>query len=247
MKIILHLSLLLICIGLKAQIAEGDKIGDLHIQPVYHGSLALEYSGKSIYIDPYGGAALYESLPSPDIILITDIHGDHYDTATLEAIDPENSLIIAPKAVYDKMNDTMKEQTVVLNNGDSKDAEGITIKAIPMYNLPEADDAPHVKGRGNGYVLTLGKTTVYISGDTEGIPEMRNLKGIDIAFVCMNLPYTMDVDQAADAVLEFKPGIVYPYHYRGRPDMSDVATFKKIVNDNDPNIEVRLKDWYPKS
>lgn len=103
------------------------------------------------------------------------------------------------------------------------------IQAIPMYNLPESPESRHIKGRGNGYILTIDNTRIYISGDTEDIPEMRALKNIDIAFICMNLPYTMDIHQAASAVLEFKPKIVYPYHYRGRPDMSDTAAFKQII------------------
>jgi L-ascorbate metabolism protein UlaG (beta-lactamase superfamily) len=120
---------------------------------------------------------------------------------------------------------------------------GITIQAIPMYNLtPERADF-HVKGRGNGYVIGLGGSRIYVSGDTEDIPEMRGLEGIDAAFVCMNLPYTMDVEAAADAVLEFRPRIVYPYHYRGRPEVSDIGRFRELVAAN-PAIEVRLLRWY---
>ena len=117
------------------------------------------------------------------------------------------------------------------------------VKAMPMYNLPEADDSHHRKGRGNGYILTLGGKSVYISGDTEDIPEMRKLEKIDVAFVCMNLPYTMNIDQAASAVLEFKPKIVYPYHYRGQ----DIKSFQKLVNKKNKKIDVRLRDWYPGS
>jgi L-ascorbate metabolism protein UlaG (beta-lactamase superfamily) len=122
---------------------------------------------------------------------------------------------------------------------------GIDILAIPMYNLPESDDAKHVKGRGNGYLLNLAGKSIYISGDTADIPEMRNLNDIDIAFVCMNLPYTMDINQAASAVLDFKPKIVYPYHYRGRPEISDTEAFGKLVNAENKDIEVRLRNWYP--
>jgi L-ascorbate metabolism protein UlaG (beta-lactamase superfamily) len=138
----------------------------------------------------------------------------------------------------------MKKQLVVMNNADTIKIQGIAIEAIPMYNLREEALKFHNKGRGNGYVLTLGKTRVYISGDTEDIPEMRALKNIDIAFVCMNLPFTMPVASAADAVLDFKPKIVYPYHYRGRPEVSDTSLFKKLVNEKNSKIEVRLRDWY---
>jgi len=136
---------------------------------------------------------------------------------------------------------------IILKNGDQQVVSGISIQAIPMYNLPESATAMHTKGRGNGYVLSLGGKNIYISGDTQGIPEMRSLKNIDIAFVCMNLPYTMDVKEAADAVLAFKPKIVYPYHYRGQNGLSDVNAFKSLVEAGDKNIEVRLRNWYPGS
>ena len=113
-----------------------------------------------------------------------------------------------------------------------------------MYNFPETPDAKHTKGRGNGYILDLGGKKIYISGDTGPIPEMMILKNIDIAFVCMNLPYTMDIKDASRSVLVFKPKIVYPYHYRGKDGMSDTAEFKKIVESGDPKIEVRLRNWY---
>ncbi len=113
-----------------------------------------------------------------------------------------------------------------------------------MYNLPETPDSRHTKGRGNGYVLDFGGKNVYISGDTEDIPEMRQLKNIDVAFVCMNQPYTMEVSQASDAVLDFKPKIVYPYHYRGQGGLSDVDAFKKSVVEGNKSIEVRLRNWY---
>jgi L-ascorbate metabolism protein UlaG (beta-lactamase superfamily) len=113
-----------------------------------------------------------------------------------------------------------------------------------MYNLPNDSTARHPKGRGNGYILTLGDKKFYISGDTEDIPEMRSLKNIDVAFVCMNLPYTMSIEQAANAVLAFKPKIVYPYHYRGQDGFSDIQKFKTLVNNGDASIDVRLKDWY---
>jgi L-ascorbate metabolism protein UlaG (beta-lactamase superfamily) len=122
---------------------------------------------------------------------------------------------------------------------------GVSVVAIPMYNLSEGTKTMHTKGRGNGYILGIGGKQLYISGDTQGIPEMRSLKDIDIAFVCMNLPYTMDVAEAADAVLAFKPKIVYPYHYRGQNGLSDVNSFKSLVEKGNKNIEVRLRNWYP--
>lgn len=233
-----------------AQRPQADKIetskGPLTIQPLNHATLALMWQGKTVYVDPTGGAAMFEGLSTPDLILITDIHGDHFDTKTLEALDENKAKLIVPQAVADKLPAALKGKAVVLNNGKTITQMGIRIEAIPMYNLPQSADAKHTKGRGNGYVLTFGNKRIYISGDTSGIPEMRGLKNIDVAFVCMNLPYTMDIKEAAEAVLDFKPKVVYPYHYRGQNGLSDTEGFKKMVNDKNKNIEVRLRDWYAK-
>jgi L-ascorbate metabolism protein UlaG (beta-lactamase superfamily) len=221
--------------------------GDIKITPILHGTLVLEYEGKTIYVDPYGGASLFSGQKSPDIVLITDIHGDHHNQETLDGLDLKNAIIVAPKAVAEKLPSGSSKSIQVMNNGDTETISGITISAIPMYNLPETDDSRHPKGRGNGYIVQLGNKKVYLSGDTEDIPEMRSLKGIDVAFVCMNLPYTMDINQAADAVSEFKPAIVYPYHYRGTEGLADVEEFKSIVNSKAPEVEVRLGNWYPQN
>jgi len=221
------------------------KKGDLIVQPILHGTLVMQFNGKIIYVDPYGGANAFAGIAKPDLILITDIHGDHLNEDTLDALEINNTPIIVPQAVADKISATYHDQLHILANDEHKKFIGIDIKAMPMYNLPMSDDAKHVKGRGNGYLLQFGKKKVYISGDTAGIDEMRKLKDIDIAFVCMNLPYTMDVKEAASAVLDFKPSVVYPYHYRGKPDMSDTAVFKTIVNEANSDIEVRLRNWYP--
>lgn len=219
--------------------------GELTIQPVLHGTLMIQFKEKTIYVDPYGGAEAFQGLDKADLILITDIHGDHLNESTLDALEAEGTPIIAPQAVKDKMSEKYQKTTSVVNNGEKIEEMGLPIEAIPMYNLPEAPDAKHVKGRGNGYIVTFGDKRVYISGDTEDIPEMRGLKNIDIAFVCMNLPYTMDINQASSAVIEFEPAIVYPYHYRGRPDMSDTTEFKALVDRGSKDIEVRLRNWYP--
>ena len=131
----------------------------------------------------------------------------------------------------------------VLANGASTSWQGVTIEAVPMYNLDPQKQKFHPKGRGNGYLLTLGGKRVYIAGDTEDIPEMRALENIDVAFVCMNLPYTMNVAAAADAVLEFQPMVVYPYHYRGTDGMSDLGEFRSLVASN-AAIDVRVLAWY---
>ena len=204
----------------------------------------LSVKGTVIYADPTG-ADHYKGIAPPAIILITDIHGDHFDPKTIEAVKTANTILVVPQAVADKLPEADKNHLVVLKNGDNSTQSGISIMAIPMYNLPETADAKHTKGRGNGYVLGIGGKNIYISGDTQGIPEMRSLKNIDLAFVCMNLPYTMDIKEAADAVLAFKPKIVYPYHYRGQNGLSDINGFKALVDAGKQAIDVRLRNWYP--
>jgi L-ascorbate metabolism protein UlaG (beta-lactamase superfamily) len=221
-------------------------MGPLVIQPIQHASMVLSFHGLTIYIDP-NGADNFKGLAAPNLIIITDIHGDHFDLRTIEAVKSSTTLLVVPQVVADKLPASDKDHLLVMKNGDNTTQMGISISALPMYNLPESPTAMHTKGRGNGYVLGLGGKNVYISGDTQGIPEMRSLKNIDIAFVCMNLPYTMDVKEAADAVLAFKPKIVYPYHYRGQNGFSDINTFKSLVEAGNKNIDVRLRNWYPGS
>lgn len=218
-----------------------DQVDNLTVHPVEHASMIFSLPDKTIFVDPVDHLSEFERAGSPDIILITDIHGDHFSIKTLDGISMENTTLVVPQAVADKLPEKYRSKAIILHNGEQKTVKEIVIKAIPMYNLPESSDAFHLKGRGNGYLLMLDEKRVYISGDTEGIPEMRQLKNIDVAFVCMNLPYTMDIHQAADAVLDFKPKIVYPYHY----GKSDVQAFKKIVESKNSTIDVRLLDWYP--
>jgi L-ascorbate metabolism protein UlaG (beta-lactamase superfamily) len=165
------------------------------------------------------------------------------DFETLKALDLSNTTVIAPKAVVDKFPDDLKvKTTITLNNGDSITLNGHSFKAIPMYNLREEALKYHAEGRDNGYVLTTKEERIYISGDTEDIPEMRAIENIDKAFVCMNLPYTMTIDIAVSAVLEFKPKLVYPYHYRGTDGFSNVTSFKTLINQENKIIEVVLLD-----
>ncbi|MEP6724592.1 MAG: MBL fold metallo-hydrolase [Bacteroidota bacterium] len=231
-----------------AQLAAPDTLqtttGAIIIQPVQHASLVLSINSMVIYADP-SGPENYKGLAAPNIILITDIHGDHFDIKSIEALKTANTILIVPQVVADKLPEADKTHLVIMKNGESKTQSGIAIRAIPMYNLPENAAAMHTKGRGNGYVLGIGGKNIYISGDTQGIPEMRSLAAIDVAFVCMNLPYTMDVKEAADAVLAFKPRIVYPYHYRGKDGLSDINSFKSMIDEGNQKIEVRLRNWYP--
>jgi L-ascorbate metabolism protein UlaG (beta-lactamase superfamily) len=217
--------------------------GPLVIHPIEHATFVMEWNGTTVAVDPVGGAEAFEAFPQADLILLTDIHGDHLSAETVAALASPSTTVIAPAAVAEKLPDGTWAQLHVLANGASTTWRDVTIEAVPMYNLDPERQEFHPRGRGNGYLLTLGGTRVYISGDTEDIPEMRALENIDVAFVCMNLPYTMDVTAAADAVLEFKPKIVFPYHYRGKDGMSDLDEFTALVAAN-PAIDVRVLAWY---
>ena len=236
---------LIVCLFIAtAQSQSVDKIDDINVQIIEHATFAITWNGKIILFDPSVEKDKLKNVQSPDIILITDIHGDHFNRATLENLDLSKTALIVPQSVADQLPEKFRRNIHILKNGEDTELIGIKVEAIPMYNLPAAEDSFHTKGRGNGYVLTLGAKRVYVSGDTEDIPEMRALQDIYLAFICMNLPYTMTVKQAAEAVLSFKPKIVYPYHYRGQNGKSDISTFKQLVNDHDKSIKILIRDWY---
>jgi L-ascorbate metabolism protein UlaG (beta-lactamase superfamily) len=216
--------------------------GALKIFPINHATLALQWKDRTIYVDPVGGAKAFQGLPKPDLILVTDIHGDHFSKETLAELAVPNTKLVCPAAIAEQLAPDLRNSATVLTNGQTGELLGVKIEAIPMYNLTAERLKFHTKGRGNGYVVMLGGKRIYLSGDTEDIPEMLALKNIDVAFVCMNLPYTMTVEQAARAVRAFKPRVVYPYHYRG----SDLNKFKELVG-TDAGVEVRLREWYPKA
>lgn len=220
---------------------------DVTVTPISHATMVVDWADYTMYTDPVGGVEAFATHPTPDIVLMTDIHGDHLSVETLQGVVGEDTVIIAPQAVLDELTPDLAAQTVVMANGDTTEQLGFAIEAMPMYNLPESDDAPHVRGRGNGYILERNDVRLYVAGDTAGIPEMRSLENITIAFVPMNLPYTMDVAEAADAVIEFAPEYVYPYHYRGPDGLSDVAEFQRLVTEANSDITVVLLDWYPES
>jgi len=206
--------------------------------PISHATFVIQAEGKTIFVDPVGDIETYATFSSPDIILITDIHGDHLSKNLVNALKTEETVVVVPRAVYDELN-----FGEILANGENDSYFNISIEAIPMYNLSEDRLKFHNKGRGNGYVVTIKEKRIYISGDTEDIVEMRTLNNIDFAFICMNLPYTMTVEQAASAVLEMKPKTVYPYHYRGGDGFSDIEKFKELVSEED-EIEVEFLEWY---
>ena len=217
--------------------------GDLVVVPIDHASLAIRWDGKTIFVDPVGGAALYQGLPAPDLILVTHTHGDHLNAPTIRAVAKAGTVLVVPQAVSTAIagagGDGNAEQRI-LANGEKATVGDIEVEAVPMYNLTSDRLGYHAKGVGNGYVIDLGGTRAYFSGDTEDIPEMRALPNISLAFLCMNLPFTMTPEQAASAVLEFKPRVVYPYHYRGQ----DPQKFKTLVEAGAEEIQVRIRNWY---
>lgn len=223
---------------------DGDSIetsaGPLTIHPVDHASLVLAFGDQAIYVDPVGGAARYEGLPAPTAVLITHGHGDHFDVPTLEAI-AGSVPILANQDVFDKLPPALKENAEAIANGGETTFAGLPLKAIPAHNVTADRMQYHPVGVGNGYLLTFGDKVIYVAGDTEPTPEMLALTGIAVAFLPMNLPYTMTVEQAAEAVNAFKPAIIYPYHYGD----SDLDAFEAGVTAE--GVEVRRRDWYAKS
>ena len=218
--------------------------GDYLVHPIEHATFVLQSGECTLAFDPVGGRERFAGFPAPDLLLVTDVHGDHADAETIAALAGEGTTVIVPAAVAETLGDAAPAGLRVLANGERLEVGPIGVEAIPMYNLTEGRLDRHPKGRGNGYVVTLAGRRLYVSGDTEDIPEMRTLEDIDGAFVCMNLPYTMTVEAAADAVLEMKPRVVYPYHYRGQGGLSDIERFAELVA-ADPAIEVRQLEWYP--
>ena len=221
------------------QLATPD--GSVIIHPINHASLVLEWKGTIIYVDPVGGATPFQDLPRADLILVTHGHGDHLHTGTIDSVRGANAAIVATPAVHSSLPAAQKALTTVLTNGASAPVKGIPIDAVPAYNLTTTH---HPKGVGNGYILTLGGKRIYIAGDTEDTPELRALRNIDVAFLPVNQPYTMTVAKAADAIREFRPKVVYPYHYRNATGAhSDLNALKTQVG-ADLGIEVRLRNWY---
>lgn len=213
--------------------------GQVVFQPVDHASMIIETPGGVVYVDPVGGAERYAGKPQPSLILITHEHGDHYDLPTLQAL-PAVAIIANP-AVHAMLPADLQGRATAMANGDQAQAIGMGIEAAPAYNITPDRLQYHPQGRDNGYVLTIGGKRFYIAGDTEDTPEMRALEGIEVAFLPMNLPYTMTVQQAADAVTAFRPVTVFPYHHRD----SDIAEFARLVEASDAGSLVVLANWYP--
>jgi L-ascorbate metabolism protein UlaG (beta-lactamase superfamily) len=221
--------------------------GPIRITPLHHGSLQLQIRGETIYVDPTVDAGI-ERRPKAAAIFVTHIHGDHFDAKAIAALADRNTVIIAPAEVAEQLPE-LRAQIRVVSNGQVTASKAMIVPSLPalgveavaMYNLqrgPGPGKVFHAKGRGNGYVIDWGGRRIYVSGDTECTPEMKALRDIDVALVCMNLPYTMPPAEAIACIEAFRPKVVYPYHYRG----SDPAEVARAFTDD--AIEVRLRDWY---
>ncbi len=209
--------------------------GDLKITFIGHGSLIFAFGGKVVHLDPVGQYADYSKLPKADIILVTHEHSDHLDISAIETLRKDITLLVLTETCAAKVGGG-----IVLKNGEGKTVDGFHIDAVPAYNLVHmrAPGVPyHGAGTGNGYVITFGDKRVYVAGDTENTPEMKSLEKIDIAFLPMNLPYTMTPDMVADAAKAFRPGILYPYHY----GETDTSRLKNLMKDA-PDVEVRIRN-----
>lgn len=216
---------------------EIDKItleqGELIITFLGHASLMMSWQGKIIYIDPIFECADYTKLPKADLILATHDHYDHFDPEAIDTIKTEQTTMVVTQDVAKQI-----KEGIVMKNGDKKTILEMEIEAVPAYNVVNmrSPRVPyHAPGTGNGYIVTCGSKRVYIAGDTENIPEMKELKDIDIAFLPMNLPYTMTPQMVADAACSFQPKILYPYHY-GETNVQELIDL--LENEN---IEVRIR------
>jgi L-ascorbate metabolism protein UlaG (beta-lactamase superfamily) len=207
---------------------------DLKITFVAHATLWLTYGNTVIHVDPVGQYADYAALPKADIVLVTHEHSDHLDPEAISAVSKAGTTVIVASKCAGRV-----PGAVVLHNGDSRAVNGIRVEAVPAYNVVHmraAGSPYHPKGIGNGYVITLGERRLYVAGDTENTREMKALKGIDIAFLPMNLPYTMTPEMVFDAAMAFRPKILYPYHY-GDTDTSKIQSLLSSAKD----IEVRIR------
>ncbi len=208
--------------------------GDLEITFVGHGTLLMAFGGKAVHVDPFGKAADYTKLPKADVVLVTHHHADHLDPEALRLVRTERTAVVTSALCAEKAPDAL-----VMKNGETRTVEGVGIEAVPAYNIAHRRDNGqpwHPKGEGNGYVLTFGETRVFVAGDTENTPEMKALEKIDVAFLPMNLPYTMTPEMVADAARAFTPKVLYPYH----TGETDVSRLVELLQDA-PGIEVRVR------
>ncbi len=209
--------------------------GDLRITCIGHGSVMFAFAGKIIHVDPVGRVADYSQLPKADLILVTHEHGDHLDPAMIESLrKPTTEIVVAEKCAG------KVPKAVIMKNSETRTVQGFKVEAVAAYNIVNMRGpgiAYHLKGDGNGYIITFGEKRVYVAGDTENTPETKQLKNIDVAFLPMNLPYTMTPEMVADAARAFRPKVLYPYHY-GNTDPALLVELLKGQKD----IEIRIRN-----
>lgn len=208
--------------------------GDLQITFLGHGTLMLEFEGQIIHVDPYSSVADYAQLPQADLVVITHEHGDHLDVKALATVRADDTAVVCTELCAARV-----EGGIVMRNGDVRTVKGVPIEAVPAYNVLHKRDSGvpfHPRGHGNGYVLTFGDMRLYVAGDTEYIPEMADLQDIAVAFLPMNLPYTMTPEMVAQAAKAFRPKILYPYHY-GHTDPTELEDLLR----EEPDIKVRIR------
>ena len=238
-----------------AQVTGSDHMstsdGTVDLVLIQHAAIRFDWKDQHVFTDPApignaqgdAAAAPYKAMPKPTLILVTHVHGDHFSAPVLEAIAGEGTVIVAPQIVRDAMPASLQAKTRVMKNGDKAMFGPVGVEAVPMYNVSPDKLKFHQKGVGNGYVLTFANKRVYVAGDTEETPETANLPNIDIAFIPINTPYTQDVAAAAKWVKDFKPRIVFPYHYRNQDgSTSDMAAFLNQVG-NASLVRLRNR-WY---
>ena len=240
-KLFILFSLALISISVYPEDFSSDVFetsrGDLKITFLGHGTLMFEFDNKVIHIDPWSRVADYSQLPDADIILITHHHGDHLDMNAIKEVQKEGSIVVMTPTCREQLEDFSGE--LIMANGDVETISGIRIEAVPAYNIKHtrSNGQPyHPKGIGNAYLVSLGDKNVLIGGDTENVPEIKKLRDVDIAFLPMNLPYTMTPEMVADAAKAMKPEVLYPYHY-GKTDPNLLVDLLKDEED----IEVRIR------
>ena len=240
------LAMLAVCSGCMRQaqderrnaVFEEDTIetsaGELRITFVGHGTLMFAFGDRIIHVDPVSREADYSSMPKGDIVLITHQHGDHLDPAAIALVRKDATAVLLPEKCAAAV-----DGATVISNGEVRTIEGLTFEAVPAYNIVHkrpSGEPFHPRGDGNGYVITFGDKRVYVAGDTENIPEMKDLKGIDVAFLPMNLPYTMTAEMVADAARAFRPAILYPYHF-GSTDTSELTAL--LAGEKDIAVRIR--------
>ena len=234
------MSLTLLPLAAQAQSVVPASGGNITITPLQHASVQVEFGGKVIQVDPAQGD-MTKAKPG-DIVLVTDVHGDHLNPDLIAKVRKAGAPVVMPAAVQKQEGAKIAAPVEVMANGQTKTVAGVSVEAVPMYNLqrgPSAGQLFHDKGRGNGYIVTLGGKRLYFAGDTECTPEMKALKNIDVAFIPMNLPYTMPPNEAADCVKAFKPAIAIPYHYHGQKPEEFQAALKGS------GVDVRVLNWSP--